>query len=246
MILKNLHTPLCVGITPRFNKGCLLKKTAHTTKHTASGANQSVTATDQRIGARLKALRKARKMSLAELATKANVSASMLSQTERGLANPSIKIIQRVRQALDVSLTALLEDTADLRSSHPPHPDVVHSNADMQNYVRRSNDRPFLQSDATGMRKELLSPHGTHELEFMIIELMPNSSSHDVLIGPGEKAGIVLEGQMILEIDGASTTLYVGDSFQFDSTLPHRIFNTATHALKLLWIMNTKAPLIRF
>ena len=116
----------------------------------------------------------------------------------------------------------------------------------MQNYVRRSNDRPFLQSDATGMRKELLSPHGTHELEFMIIELMPDSSSHDVLIGPGEKAGIVLEGEMILEIDGASTKLYVGDSFQFDSTLPHRIFNTAARALKLLWIMNTKAPLIRF
>jgi len=208
--------------------------------------SESVTATDQRIGARLKALRKARRMSLAELAIKANVSASMLSQTERGLANPSIKTIQRVRQALDVSLTALLEDTPEPHPHDPPRSKVADFDGDMQNYVRRSGDRPFLQSDATGMRKELLSPHGTHELEFMIIELMPDSSSHDVLIGPGEKAGIVIEGEMILEIDGASTKLYIGDSFQFDSTLPHRIFNNAARALKLLWIMNTKVPLIRF
>ena len=52
-----------------------------------------------------------RDMSKNELAKKADIAVSFLSDLTNGKANPSLRIMQAIAEALDVPLAALLEDT---------------------------------------------------------------------------------------------------------------------------------------
>jgi transcriptional regulator with XRE-family HTH domain len=184
---------------------------------------------DSQIGRRLKAFRKQQKLSVSELAARAKVSVGMISQIERSLTNPSIRTLERLRDALAVPLTALLEDSVDRDPVSEDH-----------RLVRKADERPFFQVGDHGMTKELLSPQGEHDLQMMIIALPAGASSKEVLIGEGEKAGLVLSGTVVIEVAGKRAELSEGDSFQFRSTLPHSVHNETREAARLLWIMNTK------
>lgn len=193
-------------------------------------------ATDSRLslGTRVRALRRQAGLSLKELAQRAEVSMGMVSQIERNLANPSVRILERLRAVLNVPLTTLLE--GDERAPGQLREPVE--------FVRRLNDRPHFSVTPGSLAKELLSPHGQHDLQFMIITIPAGSRSREILIGPGEKAGLVLEGDLDVEVNGKVETLYPGDSFQFDSELPHRVDNRGTQDVRVLWIMTTKLPAI--
>ncbi len=91
--------------------------------------------------------------------------------------------------------------------------------------VRKADERPFFNVGDQGMTKELLSPQGDHDIQMMIIALPAGASSTEVLIGEGEKAGLVLSGTVVIEVAGHRSELSEGDSFQFRSTLPHSVHN---------------------
>ena len=184
------------------------------------------------IGARLRALRIEQGLSVNELAMRAGVSAGTVSQVERNKANPSMRILERLRHALSVPLTALLE--ADDAVSDPA----------AGNFVRKAAERPLFDVGQHGMQKELLSPHGDHDLKMMIILLPAGAGSEEVLVGVGEKAGLVLEGTVVLNVGDRRAVLETGDSFQFESTVPHSIRNESSKTARILWIMNTRPPVV--
>lgn len=186
------------------------------------------------VGARLRALRIDQGLSVNELAMRAGVSVGTVSQVERNKANPSVRILERLRQALSVPLTALLEEE-----------DAV-SDPVAGDFVRRAAERPQFEVGKHGMQKELLSPHGDHDLQMMVILLPAGAGSDEVLIGVGEKAGLVLEGTVILNVGDRRAELHAGDSFQFKSTVPHSVRNESNKAARLLWIMNTQPPVVHF
>jgi len=65
-----------------------------------------------RLGQAIRAAREARGLSLRELARRVNVSASFVSQVERGQANPSVGTLYAVVAELGTSLDDLIGDTA--------------------------------------------------------------------------------------------------------------------------------------
>lgn len=177
------------------------------------------------MGLRIRALRHQRGLSVNELAAKAGVSSGIVSQIERGKANPSLRTLESIRTALGVPLSAILEEMANSGAPRIP-------------FVRRANDRPHFDVGTYPLRKEHLSPTGSRDLEMMIIHFPPGSQSEDVVIGDGEKAGMVLSGQVKLIVGEASTTLFEGDSFQFDSNIAHKVINEAGSGAMVLWIMS--------
>ncbi|TKJ02654.1 helix-turn-helix transcriptional regulator, partial [Bacillus cereus] len=64
------------------------------------------------IGKKIEKQRKEKSLTSKELAKMANITPSMLSQIERGSANPSIQTLKVLAKALDVpTFSFLLEDT---------------------------------------------------------------------------------------------------------------------------------------
>lgn len=63
------------------------------------------------IGEKIKQLRKEKKMSISELAEKANVAKSYLSSIERNIqSNPSIQFIEKISSVLGVSVNELIRE----------------------------------------------------------------------------------------------------------------------------------------
>ena len=64
------------------------------------------------LGAALQRTRKMRQLTLEQLAERSGVSKSMLSQIERGKANPTFAILWNLTQALGVELSALVDQVS--------------------------------------------------------------------------------------------------------------------------------------
>lgn len=180
-------------------------------------------------GAALRRLRKEKGMSLQELALAAGVSTGMLSQVERGLSNPSVRVMTSIRRALGASV-------GDIFGEEPRPP------ADPA-FVHRRQSRPRLQF--AELSKELLSAGTGHNLQFMILHIEPHGSSGDTSLSyPAEKGGLVLAGSLLLKVGGEESLLLEGDSFVFDSALPHSFRNPAAVEARVLWIIGA-VPLDR-
>ncbi len=71
------------------------------------------------IGSNINNIRKRRGLTLSELADRANVSKSYLSNIERNLnQNPSIQVIEKIAAVLDVDLTNILHADATVETQH--------------------------------------------------------------------------------------------------------------------------------
>ncbi len=73
---------------------------------TALMHSEDLSAVEMTIGLRLKQIRKSRNMTIKALAEQANVSAGAISQIERNLANPTVRVLEQLRVVLNVPLTA--------------------------------------------------------------------------------------------------------------------------------------------
>ncbi len=184
------------------------------------------------IGVRLRRLRTERKLTIVQLAERARVSSGMISQIERCTTNPSINTLQRIRAALGVNLWELLENRPS--SAGPPAKEPIASSS----FVRRKADRPRIVVGSTRLVKELLSPRNDRHLRFMVITLPPGGQSEDVIIGEGEKGGVVIEGRVRLSIGADDLILDDGDSFQFPSNLEHKLSNPFERQARVIWIMS--------
>jgi quercetin dioxygenase-like cupin family protein len=147
----------------------------------------------------------------------------VISQIERGQANPSLRTLERLRLALDVPLMVLLEGPG--RAGAEPA------------FVRRRHARPRLMVGNMGLGKEILSPADSDGLRFMVITMPPGAQSEDVLTGPGQKAGLVLKGQISLMVRDEQVQIAEGDSFQFPSDVEHGFVNNTDQPAEVLWIM---------
>jgi quercetin dioxygenase-like cupin family protein len=154
----------------------------------------------------------------------------MISQIEREVANPSIKTLEHLRAALGVTLSEIISNRVEnkIRS--------INNN----NIICRIEDRVNINVSTNDINKQILSPDGEHDFQFMIITLPPGVRSSDVLIGAGEKAGLVMAGTLVLSVKDEAHHLNAGDSFQFSSLDIHYIENQTDENAVVLWIMNTK------
>jgi transcriptional regulator with XRE-family HTH domain len=176
------------------------------------------------LGQRLRELRKERHLSLKELCARAQLSVAMLSHIERNQTNPSLKMLEKICTGLGVEMANLFPTQAT---------DATGEDA----FVIRAGARPSLALPH-GVTKQLLSPSHKKTLELFILKVAPNGSSgSEPLIRAGEKAGMLLQGQVRLTLGARSFDIEEGDSFLFDSGLPHRFFNPGSVEAHILWII---------
>ncbi|HEX9045185.1 MAG TPA: MerR family transcriptional regulator, partial [Candidatus Limnocylindrales bacterium] len=161
------------------------------------------------IGARLKALRAARRLTLRTAAARSGLSVSFISSLERGLTGASLTALRRLVGVYGVTV-------GELGAS------VHEGRADVHRLVRGS-ERRVLEA-APGVRIEDLFA-GPTALESQLFVLAPGASSEGFYAHPGEEFMYVLAGSLGVWLAGTEEfyRLEQGDALTFPSTVEHRI-----------------------
>lgn len=190
------------------------------------GALQPATKADTHVGSTIRRLRSEKGMSLQELSRLSGVSSGMLSQIERDLANPSLRVLTKIQLALGTTAGALFPQSEEIAATlRDPE------------FVRRKDQRPLCELGY--LTKELLSTGSSQSLEMMLLHIPPNGSSGSTpLTSPAEKGGLVLDGEILLAVDGKEAKLRGGDSFIFDGRLPHAFRNISGSPAKVFWVIS--------
>jgi transcriptional regulator with XRE-family HTH domain len=188
-------------------------------------------APDVEVGQRIRELRRTRGFSLETVAARTDLSIGFLSQIERGLSSPSLRVLATIADTLGVGIAALFGTKAGEEGAS-------------DGVVIRERERAELKLWRTGISKQLLNPAGGDgRLNLFLVHMEPGGSTGDELYThDGEEAGLVLEGEMTLTVDAETWTLKTGDSFRFASRRPHR-FSNPSDARKsvVLWVNSVSA-----
>ncbi len=183
-------------------------------------------AMDIEVGQRLRELRRNANLSLEMVAGRTELSVGFLSQIERGLSSPSLRVLATLADVFGVGIAALFGSQAN--AGDRPH-----------GVITRASERAELKLWRTGISKQLLNPAGSDgRLNLFLVHMEPGGSTGDELYThDGEEAGLVLEGEMTLTVDDETWQLKTGDSFRFASRRPHRFGNPAKRAKAVvLWV----------
>jgi transcriptional regulator with XRE-family HTH domain len=213
------------------------------------------------IGGRLTEHRKRRSMRVSALAAAVGVSASLISQIERGHSQPSVSTLFALAEALDVPVDGFFRDSTDgdgfgdaAASPGPPAADPDHARNRVRaragddlgdtplpgrenRYVVRRADRPSIDIEG-GVRWERLTPSPLMDLEFMALEYGPGAESNPTPYRhPGTEMVLVLAGVLTITVAFDTHELGPGDSICFPSTTPHRYVNTTGEVVQAVTVI---------
>lgn len=174
------------------------------------------------LGADLRALRRARSLTLADLANTLGRSVGWLSQVERDKSDPSITDLRQIAKALDVPISILFRNSA--------------APADEAGYVVRAAARRPMGSSVEGLVEELLSPDLTDDFEMVHSTFLPRSRIKEFVVRPTQEVGYIISGVLEVEIAGTVHTLHAGDSFRIRGE-PFRWANRTGAPVVAIWVI---------
>lgn len=212
--------------------------------------NQPSTAEWIAIGDRIRSAREAAGISVRELARRVEVSASHVSQVERGLASFSVRALYNVVSELEISMDSLFDDGSPVAEV----PSATHPSASRAGHIKdgtfdplvsggivlRAPERPMLPL-AGGTRWERLTPRPENGAEFIEVVYPPAPEDGDRTIDfiqhSSREYGLVVSGSLTVQVGFETTVLHAGDSIAFDSVVPHRFWNSTPEEVRAVWFI---------
>jgi transcriptional regulator with XRE-family HTH domain len=195
-----------------------------------AGAARSARPDYPDIGEQLRARRQELGLSLRQLAERLGVSASLISQIERGRANPSVSTLYQIVGELDISLDELLfNERRSPAADDEPGPGPI----------QQAHDRHRIRL-ASGVLWERLTTVSEPGVEFLyvIYEVGGASSTEDAFQRhSGHEWGYVISGELKVTIGFRDYVLQPGDSISLDSTTPHRLANIGDTPVHAIWFV---------
>jgi transcriptional regulator with XRE-family HTH domain len=178
---------------------------------------------DAGVGATLRLRRNIRGQSLQDVATAAGISIGLLSEIEREIATPTLKVLRGICQALDMPVGWLFDQGGAIEGG----------------IVVRKLNRRRMNLGAKGMLKELMTPDTIPDLQMMRIVIEPEGTSGDkpTTLQAGAKCGTVLSGRLGIEVDRREYTLEQGDSFAFKASAALRYWCVGDKPVELIWVV---------
>lgn len=172
------------------------------------------------LGKRITEFRKINKLTIKQLAEKIQVTSSLLSQIERGLASPSLNTLRMISSALNVPLFNFFTmpiNTEDL-------------------IVRADSRKKILFPAPQNLEYSLLSPDLNGVIEMVLMKLSPQSlSSIKPMRHIGEEIAYVLSGSVTIYLGNTIDTLHTGDSVRIPANLEHKWENQTDSEVSILF-----------
>jgi transcriptional regulator with XRE-family HTH domain len=190
-----------------------------TPRATLSSAPSAGTVDPVALGGTIRSTRKLKGLKLRQIADQVGCSESLLSKIENGHVSPSLAMLGKIAQTLQLAVADLFFPI-DLRQA-----------------VSRSGKRQAVTLHGAGSSVERLVPvDGAHLLEGNLHILAPGAGSRGTLSHEGEEVGYVVVGQFELTLGHEVITLEAGDSFNFRSVIEHAYRNPGKEATRVVWV----------
>ena len=177
------------------------------------------------LGARIKGLRAERGLQQRQLAEKAGMTPSMVSQIESGRLTPSLHTLGKVAAALGVPIAALFDGQ--------PAGSIL---------ITRRQDYPVVSFEGSSERWAVLGAglfQGKIRAVISTLDGRARGVTTDkVIIKPGQmKLFYVIAGKVGLVYNGERHQLSAGDSALLDGGAPHGWENLGTGKAQALWVI---------
>lgn len=186
----------------------------------------------EQLGMRLSNYRKNNNMTIKEFSRLSKVSTALLSQLERGKGNPSFTVLESIASTMNISMSALFEDTIKL-----------------EQLVRRVDDQPvLLDITKDNMEFQLLTAKSNNVNDDLIrVTVKPYSETPYYPFGEHDCDEIILveKGSItIYDSHEDSTTLKKGDTMRIVANLKYKIKNLSSHTATMLYIASSAKEIL--
>lgn len=175
------------------------------------------------LASRLRKIRKSKYYTINDVAERTGLTASFISQLERGLTSASVATLQRIASELGISLSVLFEG--------------IHSEEEQQieTVVTRYHEQKKLDY-GFAIDYVLTDIDATMEVVYNEVEVgggLTEPYRHESV----KKIIFVITGTLEIVIDGEKYILNAKDSITFSGEKPHAWRNVGKETLKLVWIL---------
>ncbi|MGF1473669.1 MAG: helix-turn-helix domain-containing protein [Rubrobacteraceae bacterium] len=165
----------------------------------------------EKLGLRVRELRRKRGLTLNELAGSSGVSRAMISKIERGEKNPTLVVAARISEGLGIPLSRL--------AGTEEHREVV---------VVSRDRRMVMRDPETGFERQVLSPAFARGGTEFLRNVIPEGSTSGEF--PPHKRGVqenlvVERGRLVATLGAEEYVLEEGDALYFEADVPHRFDN---------------------
>jgi transcriptional regulator with XRE-family HTH domain len=168
-------------------------------------ADDKARADARALGRLVRAIRVSHGMSIEALAKVAGVSAGGISQIERGVGNPAFTTLVKMAYGMGVPVGSFLR-----------------TDQEEIGLVVRKDRRKRLVASEEGLVYELLTPDLQRRLEMLRSQIASGFDNSDrPLVHEGEECVHLLDGELLIYIDGDEYHLTEGDSITYDPMVPH-------------------------
>lgn len=177
------------------------------------------------VGGQIRDLRKAKGLTITQLAERIDRSVGYVSQIERNLSELSIPDVKRIAEALEVQISWFFHSTASVPQEE-------------RDYIVRKENRRRLSLSGIGVVEELLSPSLGGATELVLTRIPPHSTTGEEFVSrKAEESGLVLQGKLELWVEDKHFLLGEGDSFCFQPEESHRIHNPGDIEAVVVWVI---------
>jgi transcriptional regulator with XRE-family HTH domain len=177
----------------------------------------------KRLGERIKQKRNIQRIPMGELARRAGISASALSQIEKAKAFPSIVTLKNIADKLHTTVGDLIGENDELS----------------QNPLVKAGEEKFVEKNKSGSELYLVSHHDIYkQMETFSVRFKKESDINDFFGNhKGQAFCYVESGKFLFNLDGKHYKLEAGDSFYFNTVLPFSAKLSEGETGKMIWII---------
>jgi transcriptional regulator with XRE-family HTH domain len=179
------------------------------------------------VGVNLRRLRTERGLSLEKLAQASGVSRAMLGQVELGQSAPTINVLWKIAQALDVAFSAL----------------IAAPRAGETQVLRAKEARRLISQDGSFSSRPLFPPDDGRRVEFYELKLTPFGFERADAHAPGTMENLVVgQGVVEMELPESTHVLHTGDAIYFEASSPHTYRNPGAQPAVMYLVMTYPSP----
>lgn len=169
------------------------------------------------IGSRIRTARLAQKMSLRQVGSAAEVTASFLSQVERNQVQPSIITLRRICAVLGMSMTEAF-GSGEGRGTGVS--------------ITRSDSRGQMIPPTHNVAVDVLVTTPGRPFDMLMVKLAPGmATAPDLVAHDAREAMLIISGSARFESPTIQTDLRPGDTIYLNSSNPHRMVNVGSDEL---------------